>query len=47
MNKKSILFLTATLALAAFGFYFYKKKQSRIAYEKSVENITEEYQVFN
>jgi LPXTG-motif cell wall-anchored protein len=47
MNKKSILILTGTLALAGLGFYFYKKRQSRLAYEKSVENITEEYQVFN
>lgn len=47
MNKKSLLFLTGTLALASLGFYFYKKRQSRLAYEKSVEEITQEYQVFN
>jgi hypothetical protein len=47
MNKKSIIFLTSTLALASLGFYFYKKRQTRIVYEKSVENLTKEYQVFN
>jgi hypothetical protein len=47
MNKKSIILLTSTLAIASLGFYFYKKRQTRIVYEKSVEKITKEYQVFN
>jgi hypothetical protein len=47
MNKKSIILLTSTLALASFGFYFYKKRQNKIAYQKSVENLTKEYEVFN
>jgi hypothetical protein len=47
MNKKTIILLTSTLAIASLGFYFYKKRQTKIAYEKSVENITKDYQVFN
>lgn len=47
MNKKSIILLTSTLALASIGFYFYKKRQTRIVYEKSVQELTKEYQVFN
>ena len=47
MNKKSIILLTSTLALASLGFYFYKKRQTKIFYEKSVDNLTKEYQVFN
>jgi hypothetical protein len=47
MNKKSIILLTSTLAIASLGFYFYKKRQTRIVYQKSVENITKDYQVFN
>lgn len=46
MNKKSIVLLTSTLALASLGFYFYKKRQTRIVYEKSVKELTKEYQVF-
>ena len=47
MNKKSIVLLTSTLALASLGFYFYKKRQTRIVYEKSVQELTKEYTVFN
>jgi len=47
MNKKTIILLTSTLAIASLGFYFYKKRQTKIAYEKSVKNITKDYQVFN
>jgi hypothetical protein len=47
MNKKSILLLTSTIALAGIGFYFYKKRQTRLAYEKSVQDLTEEFNVFN
>jgi hypothetical protein len=46
MNKKSIILLTSTLAIASLGFYFYKKRQTRIVYEKSVKEITKDYQVF-
>jgi len=47
MNKKSIILLTSTLALASLGFYFYKKRQTRIVYEKSVQELTKTYNVFN
>jgi hypothetical protein len=47
MKKKSIILLTSTLALASLGFYFYKKRQTRITYEKSVQELTKTYNVFN
>jgi hypothetical protein len=47
MNKKTILLFSTTLALASLGFYFYKKNKTKVVYEKSVEKITENYQVFN
>lgn len=47
MNKKYIIILTSTLALASLGFYFYKKRQTQIAYENSVKELADNYDVFN
>jgi len=47
MNKKYIIILTSTLALASLGFYFYNKRKTQIAYQNSVKELAENYDVFN
>lgn len=46
-KKKAILILTTTLVLASVGFYFYRKRRADKIYKESVEEITQQYNVFN
>jgi hypothetical protein len=39
--------MTTALALASVGFYYYKKRKANAEYKKSVEDITQQYNVFN
>ena len=47
MDKKHIIYMATALALASVGFYYYKKRKANAEYKKSVEEMTEQYNVFN
>jgi hypothetical protein len=47
MKNKHILYIATALALASVSFYYYRKRKANAEYKKSVEEMTQEYDVFN
>lgn len=47
-NKYVLIIVSLTaLTLGSLGFYYYKKMKTRLEYEKSIKQITTQYNVFN
>jgi hypothetical protein len=47
MNKRYFIFIATALALGSIGFYYYKKRKELDIINKRINNITDNYEVFN